>query len=289
MNWLREPLLHFLLIGAALFALYYHVGSPDADRDDRIVVTTADVERLVALWGRTWQRPPTAEELPGLIESHIKEQVLYREALALGLAEDDTVVRRRLAQKAQFVLEDLTALPEPDDAELQSYLRRSPDRFRTPGRYSFMHVYVSPERWGEDAEAEALRLLARLRSEGSAVDPAGLGDRLLLGHRLTDHSETDIAALMGKDFATALSEIPMGRWDGPLESAFGLHLVYVEARVPSKVPPLAEIRDRVLDEYRSERQREANEAVYQALRDRYEIVLEGAHDPVDADLAVSRP
>jgi hypothetical protein len=227
--------------------------------------------------------------LQGLIESHIKEEVLYREALALGLAENDTVVRRRLAQKAQFVLEDLTAQPEPDDAELEPYLRRSEDRFRTPGRYSFQHVYVSPERWGDEAEAEALRLLERLRAGGAWVDPGSLGDRLMLGHRLEDHSETEIAGFLGQDFAAALSEIPPGRWDGPLESAFGLHLVYVEKRVPSRVPPLAEIRDRVLDEYRSERQREANEAVYQALRDRYEIVVETGDDPVGADLAASLP
>ncbi len=193
--------------------------------------------------------------------------------LALGLDEDDTVVRRRLAQKAQFVFEDLTAQPDPGDAELASFLARSPDRFRIPGRYNFMHVYVSPERWGDETEAEARRLLQMLRS-GEAVDPAALGDRLMLGYRLEDHTEADVAGSLGKDFASALSQIPPGRWEGPVESAFGLHLVYVEARVPPEVPPLAEIRDRVLDEYRSERQREANEAVYQALRGRYEIVDE---------------
>jgi hypothetical protein len=277
-RWLKEPLLHFLLIGAGLFALFYEVGDPAAERDDVIVVTAAEVERLVALWGRTWQRPPTAEELEGLIQSHIKEEVLYREAKALGLDEDDTVVRRRLAQKAQFVLEDLAVQPEPAEAELEAYLERSADRFRTPARYSLVQVYVSPERRGADAEAEALRLLETLRREGATVAPATVGDPLMLERRLEDHSETDIAGLLGRDFAAALAEVPEGQWEGPLESAYGLHLVYLESRVPARVPPLAEIRDRVLAEYQAERQREANEAIYQALRSRYEIMVEAGDD-----------
>ena len=289
LNWLKEPLLHFLLIGAALFAIYYEVGNRGGDPDDRIVVTAADVERLVGLWARTWQRPPTPEELRGLIESHIKEEVLYREALALGLDDDDRVVRRRLAQKAQFMFEDLTAQPAPGDAELESFLRQSGDRYKIPGRYSFTHVYVSADRWGDEAGAEARRLLERLRDDGAIVDPATLGDNLLLGHRFPDYSEAEIAGSLGQDFASALEEVAPGQWEGPLESAFGLHLVYVEVRVPSEVPPLAEIRERVLDDYRSTRQREANEAVYQTLRDRYEIVVETGDGVADADLAVSLP
>jgi hypothetical protein len=289
LRWLKEPLLHFLLIGAGLFWLFYEVGDPAAERDDRIVVTADDVERLVALWGRTWQRPPTSEELQGLIDGHIREEVLFREAVALGLDEDDTIVRRRLAQKAEFLLEDLTAQPEPDDAELESYLQRSPDRFRTPARYTLAQVYLSPDRRGDEAEADALRLLETLRRDGAAVDPVAVGDPLMLERRLVDHSETEIAGLLGQDFAAALAEVPEGRWAGPLESAYGLHLVYVESREPARVPPLSEIRDRVLAEYVADRQREANESIYQALKARYEIVIEAGDGPGGADLSARLP
>ena len=159
MKLLREPLVHFLVLGAALFLLYKIVADPVGDRSDRIVVTSGHIERLVEGWKRTWQRPPTRKELEGLIEDHIREEILYREARAMGLDRDDTIIRRRLRQKMEFLFEDLGAQANPSDEELQAFLDKNPDAFRVATRVTFSHIYLNRDRRGESATRDAERLL----------------------------------------------------------------------------------------------------------------------------------
>jgi hypothetical protein len=196
---LREPLLHFLVLGAGLFMLFPLIGGPADERPDQVVVTEAKIGNLAELFERTWRRPPTQAELDGLIEDHIKEEIFYREALALGLERDDIVIRRRLRQKMEFISEDVAQPAEPTEAELQAFLAEHPDRFRVPGRISFAQVYLSPERRGEAVWSDAERMLVALDSGGS--DPAEAGDPFLLEQDYRDLASQDVERLFGGAFA----------------------------------------------------------------------------------------
>ncbi len=274
MKLLREPLIHFLALGAALFLLYKIVAAPVGDRSDRIVVTSGHIERLVEGWARTWQRPPTRKELEGLIEDHIREEILYREALAMGLDRDDTIIRRRLRQKMEFLIEDLDAQANPSDEELQAFLDKNPDAFRVAPRVTFSHIYLNRDRRGESATRDAKHLLARLEAADGRLDAAALGDPLLLPHDYESLPEDEVAKLFGREFAARLTELPADRWTGPVESGYGLHLVLVRERTEGRVPKLTEVRDAVRREWLAVRRHEANEALHQRLRVRYTVIVE---------------
>ena len=269
---LREPLLHFLVLGAGLFVLFGVVGGPTEQRPDQIVVTEAKIGNLAQLFERTWRRPPTQDELDGLIEDHVKEEILYREALALGLEQDDIVIRRRLRQKMEFISEDVAPPAEPTVAELQAFLAEHADRFRKPSRVSFAQVYLSPERRGANARSDAERLLVGLNTGRS--DPAEAGDPFLLEQEYRELSAHDVERLFGGAFAAEVAELPVGRWSGPVESGYGLHLVLVRDRTPARQPDLAEVRDAVANEWRAVRQEEVNRAFYDGLRANYEVTVE---------------
>ena len=273
MRWLREPLLHFLVLGTAIFALAHLVGDPGDGRADRIALSTGDVEQLATGFERTWQRAPTPEELAGLVEERVREEVYYREALALGLDRDDTIVRRRLRQKMEFLSEDLAAA-EPTDAELEAWLRANPERFRIPPRMGFRQVFLSRERRGDRVRADAERLLAMLRAGDGGVEPAALGDPLPLPAEDADLSESEVAGLFGAGFAAQLFVLEPGAWQGPVESAYGVHLVFARERSPGRDPELAEVRDAVAREWSAARRDRAREEFYRELRERYDVRIE---------------
>jgi len=274
MHILKEPLLHFLLIGAGLFFLFSQVGDPFVDRVDRIVITGDDIDAMSTLWSRRWQRPPTAAELNGLIESRIREEVLYREAGVLGLEKNDTIVRRRMAQKMEFLLADLAPQAESTDQALQVFLEENTERFQEPARYSFVHVFLSRDQRGEQVDEDARRVLDKLRDPDRNADPIELGDHFMQGRQMVAQSKREVESILGRDFAQALPKLQVAQWQGPIESAYGVHLVYVHERTESRMPALAEIRERAQSELMAERQRQANEAIFQRLRERYEIVIE---------------
>ncbi len=288
-NLLREPLLHFLLLGAALFVLFAQLGGDSGEEAvQRIVIKQADVERLRTLWQRRWMRPPTPSELEGLIDGHVREEILYREALALGLDRDDTIVRRRMAQKMEFLFADLAAPAEPSEEELERFLDEHPDRFTVPARLTFTQIYLNPDRRAVGAVADAEQLLLALRDRGDDVDPTAFGDRTLIEPYHERVSPREIARLFGARFADAVTPLATGRWHGPVESGYGMHLVYVRAHEPERLPPLDEVRERVRTELTSERQREANEVFYEKLRERYEVVVEkGSGD--EPGVAMAKP
>jgi hypothetical protein len=273
-RWLQEPLLHFLLIGSALFVLFYQVADPEEAADNRILISEADIERMMNLFERRMQRLPIPQELNGLVEAQIREEILYREALAMGLDRDDTIVRRRMAQKVEFMFNDLADTVEPTDQELQRFLEENPDRFREPARTSFIHVYLNADRRGDKVAADAAQLLQDLNADPSAGDPANNGDAFMFGYAFEDHSDHQIARMFGSEFANALAAIPPGGWQGPVASGYGLHLVFVKERTDAWLPALAEIRDTVLYELLAERRQQANQAFYDTLRLRYEVVVE---------------
>jgi hypothetical protein len=270
MKWHREPLFHFLALGVGFFLLYGAVAAPVREADV-IDVTAGDVEQLVRVFEKTWQRPPTEAELDNLIEERIKEEVFYQQALAMGLDRDDTIVRRRLRQKMEFLSEDVAALSEPTESDLAGYLQKHADAFRRPPRFSFRHVYLNPDRRGEAVFSEAEQLL---RALGEAADALALGDPFLLPRAYESLPAGEVAKLFGSDFAVRLEELPPGRWVGPVKSGFGLHLVRVSERWEGELPELAEVRDAVERDWTAERRAKSAEAFYAALRQRYTVSVE---------------
>ncbi len=231
MKLIREPLVHFLVLGLGLFLLFGIVGESDDAPTNFIVVSTARVAQLTEIFTRTWQRPPTEQELEGLIENHIREEIYYREALAMSLDRDDTIVRRRLRQKLEFITDDLVGTVDPTEAQLASYFRDHSDDFLVPSQLSFRQIYFNRDRRGEQATRDAESLLARLKGARSSVDTSTFGDSLMLPGDYELTSEVEVARQLGSEFAAAMAELPVGRWSGPVESGFGLHLVLIRERL----------------------------------------------------------
>jgi hypothetical protein len=228
-HWLTEPLLHFLLLGFAIFGAYRLLG-PDEQPPSSIVVTAGIINGQIESFSRTWLRPPTPQEVEELIREYVREEVYYREGMALGLDRDDTVIRRRLKQKLEFVAEAQGIASEPTDDDLRAYLEQRRDAYRTDARLSFVHVFLNVERRGDVVAQDAARLLAGLRSSDEAIDPAALGDPTMLERQFEDVPLRDVAAQFGDGFADRVAQLPAGQWQGPIESAYGVHLVLVGAR-----------------------------------------------------------
>jgi hypothetical protein len=270
---LGEPLLHFVLLGAALFAAFSLVSERDQVRDDQIVVSAGKIEHLATLFERTRQRPPTRAELDGLIDDFVREEAAYREGMAVGLDTDDSIIRRRVRQKLDFIAEDLAGQVEPTDEDLAVYLATSADDFRRDARVTFRHVFLDPQKRGDDLDAEARDLLIALDADPSP-DPATLGDRILLEHGYADIARRDVAGLFGGNFAAAVVALEPGAWHGPIESGYGVHLVRVDERTEGRLPPLAEVREAVRREWKNVQRAHVIETFYRDLVDRYEVVIE---------------
>jgi hypothetical protein len=277
---LREPLLHFLLLGIALFGVYGLVRDRAPDRTGRIVVTQSQIEHLVIGFTRTWQRAPTSEELTGLVEDRIREEVLYREAVSMGLDRDDTIVRRRLRQKLEFLIpEAASQIAPPTDDELAAYLDRHAHQYRGEPTISFEHVFFDRARRGKAARENAEAALTRLNGrDGFAVDLDTVGDASLLPSELTGAAESEVARLFGGTFSQRLMEISPGRWAGPLESGYGLHVVLVREQSPGRKPEMANVREDVLRDLQAERRKEALDGAYARYRARYAVVIEPSGD-----------
>ena len=267
---IREPLLHFLLIGAALFVVYEQNREPGREAPNRIVISSAQTEQLAANFERTWMRPATEAELTDLIESYVRDEVFYREALAMGLDQSDPVVRQRMRSKLEFILEDLSSADVADEV-LLAYLQEHPDKFRSPLQISFQQVYLSTD-GRTDVVAEANAVLAKL-NEGAA--PESLGDPTLVPHAFTLATQSEIERSLGENFGVEVVELlPSDNWVGPVFSAFGGHLLRVSERVDARLPDLSEIRALVEREYLVERRAEIKELAYAKLREGYDVTIE---------------
>jgi hypothetical protein len=271
MSFFREPLVHFLIFGALLFALDRWTGESDAE--SRIDVDARQIERLQQAFAAQWRRAPSAEELRGLVEQHIEEEVLYREALSLGLDDDDTIVRRRLAQKMQFLIEDTTEPATPTEADLTGYFEAHRAEFRTAPFLTFSHVYFSADRRA-DAAADARAALATI-----ARDPGSVrGDPFMLRYDYADVTRDDVARLFGGEFADALFALTTddGIWQGPVRSGYGWHLVRVVAKTTPAEPAFADVREGVLAAWLDDARRRANRENLDRLRAQYEIAVHAA-------------
>jgi PPIC-type PPIASE domain len=270
---LKEPLLHFLLLGAVLFAAHGILSRGGASEPGRIVVTQGQIESLAMVFARTWQRLPTDEELQGLIRSYVREEVLYREGLAQGLDRDDPIIRRRVAQKLEFIAENGEAA-EPSDKELQAYLDSHRTEFAAEPQFTFRHVYLDPRRREKTLAADAERMLNELNSLGSSLDPAGLGDSTMLPLHFDNASASEVKKVLGDEFVKSLAQLAPGRWAGPVESEYGTHLVQVSKLTELRNPALAEVREAVKREWARTRSVDAIEKFFQNLLQRYTVTIE---------------
>lgn len=266
---LREPLLHFLVLGAALFAASASIRRAAPDTTE-IVVTTDAARAIEAQFRASWQRSPGAAEMQALIDNYIRDEVLYREGLALGLDRDDPVIRNRIRQKMEvFGEESLTV--EPTDAELAAYLAAHKEQFEIPAAITFEQVYFDPSRHGGNINTVVTDALAGV-SRGQSH--AGMGDRTMLAARMDRALPPEISTKFGRDFARAVAALPVGGWHGPVTSSFGLHLVRVSWRGDARMPALADVRDAVAREWTRARTVEVRKQFYEALRGRYSVRIE---------------
>ncbi|MBN8429405.1 peptidyl-prolyl cis-trans isomerase [Microbulbifer salipaludis] len=274
---IKEPLLHFTLLGGLMFALYSIESGEPAAPQKTIVISERDVERHIALFERKWQRLPTRSELAALVDGDIREEILYREALALGLDRDDALVRRRLAQKMEFISADISDMRQPSDMDLQEYLERHHIEFQAPPRYSFQQIYLDPQRRAGKLETDARALLAQLRvaeaPDYRQLSDQQLGDPMMLPGQIDDTDATGIEREFGSVFSEALDSAPLNEWFGPIRSGFGYHLVRVSQVQPARAATLADVREAVTQRWLREQREQTEAAFYESLRQEYEVIV----------------
>jgi hypothetical protein len=267
-------LLHFLLLGGALFGLFSMVGNKDdAQAPAKIVISESRVANLADRFARIWRRPPTGQELQGLIEDYIREEIFYREGRAAGLDRDDLVIRRRVRQKMEFLAEDSAAV-EATEEQLAAYLASNPERFRIEDGFTFQHVFLSATRRGGALADDAKQIADGLARTTATADAAAIGDPFLLGEEFRAMPQREVARTFGEGFAQKLSAVEPGTWQGPIPSSFGVHFVFINERTKGGIPSLVSVRDAVQREWQNARRVEAEQKLYRMLRDRYEIVVE---------------
>jgi peptidyl-prolyl cis-trans isomerase C len=273
---LKKPALHVVLLGLIVAAaILLAKGPPVTDASKRVIITGADLLQQRAAFMRTWQREPTAEELRGALEKHIRQEVLYREALARGYDRDDLVVRRAMQQKMEFLAASQAMQEPPTEEEIEAFFTLRQERYRLPAVVSFSQVYLSADQRGAGVEQAAIDLLARLRSEDPELDElASWGDAIMLDTSYFNQSERQVAANFGEIFAEALVRLPVGDWQGPVSSGYGLHLVKVTEREESRIPEWREVVGRVVSDMEFEAKAAARDQLYQEIAQNYEVFLD---------------
>ena len=274
----KEPLFHFLLLGLAIYAGYAWLNPGKAPENDRtIVVGAGEYAWMRTSFEKRWNRPPTSEEMEGLVQEYVRETAFYREALAMGLDKDDTIVRRRLAQKLEFLVQDLIDVKPATDAELETYFSEHRADYRQPDLVTFTHVFVDPDKRGAETRNDAAKIRDALEKLDDPTSGAReLGDPFMLQLYYPERTEADISKLFGGEFARSLGDLSLGAWQGPVLSGYGVHLVYVHGREIFPDPVFADVRDRVADDWMEARRKKLNDEYRERLLEKYTIVIEEA-------------
>jgi len=280
-KWLKEPLVHFLFIGVMIFYVFSVVNPEDIQvNDSKIFVSVTDVERLRVNWSKSRNRPPTEDELQSLVDSYIREEVYYREALALGLDQNDTILRRRMVQKMEFLSNDLAELNTPDETDLNEYFLGHRDKYELPARVTFTHIYFSYDKHGTDAQQLAENVLADIQAASAPVLRAPeRGDSFMFQYDFTLETPFQVSRLFGKRFAEQLFQTDSNGWQGPVDSAYGLHLVRINEKVDARMPELASVIDQVRTDWMFEKRQDTNRVIYEKFKERYKIVVETPDQP----------
>ena len=268
---IKEPLVHFLLIGLGIFLIYGWVSDEQSD-ENKIVIDDNHLDHLVSIWELQWNRPPTEEELQGILENYLKQEIFYREALKMNLDHNDEVVKRRLAQKMEFLSDDLSALVDPaTDEKLEAFYRENKEDYQVPYQYSFKQVVFTRDRH-QDPKAVASEILEKYRS-GSPDAMRDHGDRLSIRYHYENLYEPQIDKELGGNLAVLLRDLPLNQWAGPLESGYGVHLVYLTDKIEPFYPEFQDIRDELERDYSFQSEQENLQVIYQTLKKNYEIEI----------------
>ena len=291
-RWLREPLLHFLVIGIAVFAVsaYMHRGRGGFESSRQITLSLDELAQMEMYFESQWHRQPTPAEFQAMVEDKVREEVLYREALAIGLDKDDTIVKRRMAQKMQFLAEDVAAAHEPSVAELKVWFEKNNDKFALPSRISFRHLYFSPDKRGKNAQEDATKAIAKIagQPEDSKL-AASLADQFMFQDYYGDRAPSAIAKEFGPPFAVAVEKLKPGSWRGPIESGYGWHLVFVDTVIPGRIPAFEEIEPDVKTAWLGDQKATAWQKAYAEMRAKYTVLLPAPSDKGAAQAPVPPP
>ncbi|MEH6616544.1 MAG: peptidylprolyl isomerase [Porticoccus sp.] len=277
-----EPLIQFLMIGACIYGAYALFGAPEEDfRDTTVHVDTARINGFISEWESRWNRPPTRKEIDGLIQSYIKEDVLYRQAVAMGLNEDDPITRRRMAQKLEFLTSDLAMMVQPADGELEQYFNDNSETYRSPDRMTFSQVFFNPDSRANNTLEDAAEALVQLQAAGVPTEESmQVGDGfILLQNNFVSVTATEAARQMGTGFVEAVVQLEPGAWHGPVLSGYGVHLVYVYSYEKSPPAVFENVQAAVLENWQLEQREQFNVDFLENLKTRYEIVIDEI--PVD--------
>ena len=272
-----QPLVQFLVLGAVFYGLYaWIIGSSSGEPDNVIRVTVADVSRLDAAWRARWNRPPTQEELARLVRSHVREIALYRHAVAMGLDQDDVVVRRMLGQKLQTLSQNLLELSlSPTDQELRTYFTANAERYQPPDLITFTQIFLNPDRRGDETLEDAEEILGKLRALSEPTEGIeSFGDSLMLQRYYPRKDELEISKQFGQGFAQSVFELSPGEWHGPVLSGYGVHLVYVHDHAESPAPEFAVVEEMVKQDWLDDKRRELQEKFVSDVLASYEVVFE---------------
>lgn len=283
----KEPLIIFMCLAGAIFVLFQLRPTAYQTKNSEIVVSEATFTSLLAEFEKGWMRLPTEQESDELIDHYIHEEVLVREAIAMALDKNDEIVRRRLRQKMEFLSEDLAQFNEPDEQDLEKYLDKNKHKYWQDSRYSFRHVYFNTTQYGQAARVDALSVLKFLQeNDEGIVDIKSLSDSLMMKTNFINVAKSDIQSLLGSQFAQALSDLPVGSWQGPITSGFGIHLVLINERLDGEPPELNNLREVLVRDWTLEQREKSNKAFYNNLRSRYKVKME--HSPFNKWLSERR-
>jgi len=286
-RFFKEPLVQFLLMGGCIYAVFALFGTPEEDPGENLVhVDAARIEGMISQWESSRQRPPTRQEMQGLIDSYVKEEVLFRQAVSMGLNENDPTTRRRMAQKLEFLTSDLASAVQPAEGQLEQYYADNEATYRVADEMTFIQVFFNPDDRKdatiEDAKAELVKLKAVGKPDLATLE---VGDRSMIKRHFASADQADIARQMGGGFAEAVIKLEPGQWHGPVLSGYGVHLVYVFEVKKGAVPELATVKDKVLQRWSDEQREQFNINFLESLKARFEIVI----DELPADRLLELP
>lgn len=283
-KFLKEPFLHFLCIGVGLFILYSLVNKEIEDKST-IVINDFDISNLMSTWEMQWKRQPTPKELQNLIGLNIKQEVFYQEALKMNLDHNDEIIKRRLAQKMQFLSKDIASILKPTEEDLEVYLKANKEKYLTPFKYSLYQIIFSPDNREKPFE-DALRVLNQF-SNASFDEMKAKGDNLPFSYEFENVNADELALQFGPRFPKALLNQKTNKWIGPVPSGFGAHLVFITQITQPELPKLKDIKKQVTRDFEYDYQKELDESIYKELKKQYDIRIEIKSKDFDPDF-VSR-
>ena len=282
-----EPLIQFLVLGGLIYGAYALYGTPEEDyRDTQIIVDANRINAYISEWESRWNRPPTREEIDGVIQQYVKEDILYRQAVAMGLNEDDPITRRRMAQKLEFLTSDLSSMQQPAEGELEQFFEDSKANYQQPDQLSFIQVFIDPDSRGDATLDDAAEILAGLQSQGEPdAQTLQAGDQFMLQNYFPNVTEMEVARQMGSGFAQSVMALESGQWHGPVLSGYGTHLVYVYQHQAAPQPAYEDVKEVVLEDWHLIRREAFNEEFFEALKSNYIIII----DELPADRLIEAP